>query len=141
MKKVLFLVFPMLVFTSMTLCAQDEEPKVIRVKKESTLAKVVLDNTEGKLVVVDRYGNPRENRVLSYKLYVKGKRSTEQFQGYSNRLDPELIAHLNKQGQASKLFFTEISVEDENGHLIKLPDMIEVWFPDCRNCEKKRGRR
>lgn len=119
---------------------QEDEPQVIRVKKESNLAKVVLDNTEGKLVVVDRFGNPKENRILSYKLFVKGKRSTEEFEGHNNRLTPEVISHLNKQGQASKLFFTEIAVEDDNGHLVKLPDMIEVWFPDCRNCERNKGR-
>ncbi len=121
--------------------AQEDEPQVIRVKKESNLAKVVLDNTEGKLVVVDRFGNPRQNKVLSYRLFVKGKRSTEEFQGYNNRLSPDVLSHLNKQGQASKLFFTDISVEDDNGHLVKLPDMIEVWFPDCRNCEKNKGRK
>src|SRR5690606_37293305 len=94
--------------------AQDDEPRVIKVRKESNLAKVVLDNTEGKLMVVDRFGNPKENRILSFKLYVKGKKSTEEFQGYSNRLNHEIISHLNKQSQASKLFFTEISVEDDN---------------------------
>ncbi|MBL7932844.1 MAG: hypothetical protein JNL60_13125 [Bacteroidia bacterium] len=129
-----------LTFVSVITKAQDDEPRVIKVKKESNLAKVVLDNTEGKLVVVDRFGNPKENRILSYKLYVKGKKSTEEFQGHTNRLNQEMISHLNKQSQASKLFFTEISVEDDNGHIVKLPDLIETWFPDCKNCDRKSSR-
>jgi hypothetical protein len=53
-----------------------QESETIKFKKESNLVKVVLDNTEPKLFVVDRFGNPRENRILSYKLYVKTKKET-----------------------------------------------------------------
>lgn len=140
MKFRFLLILNFLILANLTANAQDDEPRVIKVKKESNLAKVVLDNTEGKLIVMDRFGNPKENRILSYKLYVKGRRSTEEFQGHSNRLNQEMIAHLNKQSQASKLFFTEISVEDDNGHIVKLPDLIETWFPDCKNCDRKSSR-
>lgn len=117
-----------------------QEPQTIRVKKESDLSKVVFDNTETRLFVVDRFGNPRQNKILSYKLYVKNKRETRAFSGYSNSLNAEMIQYLNKQTSAVKLFFTEISAEDDNGHLVKLPDAIDTWFPDCRGCEKNRRR-
>ncbi|WP_317896697.1 hypothetical protein [Aurantibacillus circumpalustris] len=115
-----------------------QEPQTIRVKKESNLAKVVFDITDPRLFVVDRFGNPRENKILSYKLYVKGKRETKEFSGHSNRLNQEMLTYLRKQTVATKIFFTEISAEDDDGHLIKLPDAIDVWFPDCKNCEKKK---
>lgn len=118
--------------------AQDQEPQTIRIKKESNLAKAVFDPTDPKLVVVDRFGNPRENRILSYRLYVKGRKETKEFRGYSNRLNAEMIHYLDKQKSATKIFFTEVSAEDENGHLVKLPDVIETWFPDCQNCERRR---
>jgi len=118
---------------SLTTTAQ--EPKTIKIKKESNLSKAVLDNTENKLVVMDRFGNPRENRIVSYKLYVKSKKETKEFQGYSNNLTPEMVNYLNKLSSASKIFFTEINAMDENEHLVKLPDVIETWFPDCKNCE------
>ena len=118
-------------------CSMAQEPQTIRVRRESDLSKAVFDNTELKLIVVDRFGNPRENRIASYKLYVKGKRDTKEFQGYGNNLSPEMINYLNKLGNASKIFFTEISAKDDNEHLVKLPDVIEVWFPDCANCKKK----
>jgi hypothetical protein len=118
-----------------------QEPQTIRVKKESDLTKAVFDNTELKLIVVDRFGNPRENRIASYKLYVKGKHDTKEFSGYSNKLSPDMIAYLEKLSSASKIFFTEISAKDDEEHLVKLPDVIEVWFPDCVNCKSGKNQR
>lgn len=112
-----------------------QEPQTIKIKKESNLAKVVLDNTEDRLIVVDRFGNPRDNRIVSYKLYVKTKKETKEFQGFSNRLTGEMVTYLNKQTKATKIFFTEISAKDDNEHLVQLPDCIDTWFPDCKNCD------
>lgn len=131
----------LLALFSGTASAQEDEPKTIKIKRESNLAKVVFDNTELKLIVVDRFGNPKENRIMAYKLYVKGQRDTEEFSGHSNRLNSEMIKCLNGQNKATKIFFTGISAEDDNGHLVKLPDVVEVWFPDCRNCDKQRKKR
>ena len=117
-----------------------QQPQTIRIKKESNLSKAIFDNTDLKLVVVDRFGNPRENKIASYKLYVKGKRETKEFSGYGNKLNPEMIAYLNKQNNASKIFFTEISANDDDEHLVRLPDVIDVWFPECANCDKKKRR-
>ena len=115
-----------------------QEPETIRFKKESNLVKAVFDNTDPKLFAVDRFGNPRENRILSYKLYVKTKKETKQFEGSSNTLSGEMLNYLNKLKSATKIFFTEITVEDEAGHPLKLPDVIDTWFPDCKNCEPKK---
>ncbi len=116
--------------------AQEEEPRVIKVKKESNLVKAVFDNTDLRLMAVDRFGNPRENKIVSYKLYVKSKKETKVFNGFNNALTGEMINYLNKLPSATKLFFTEIMVEDDDTHLLKLPDVVETWFPDCMNCEK-----
>jgi len=120
--------------------ASAQEPQTIHVKKESDLSKVVFDNTELKLMVVDRFGNPRENKIASYKLFVKGRRETREFAGYGNRLSHDMVDCLNKLSSATKIFFTEISVRDDDDHLVKLPDVIDVWFPDCVNCKRDRGR-
>lgn len=112
-----------------------QQPAVIKIKKESNLVKVVFDNTEFKLIVVDRFGNPKNNRIASYKLYVKTKKDTKEFIGFSNTLSPEMIKYLNKLKKTAKLFFTEINVEEDDTHLIKLPDVIDQWFPNCENCK------
>lgn len=133
-------IFLLFLFFSVSEISFAQEPQTIRIKKESNLVKAVFDNTESKLFVVDRFGNPQENKILSYKLYVKGKRETKEFRGYNNRLTGEMVKYLDKQSSATKIFFTEISAEDNDGHLVKLPDTIDTWFPDCENCEKKKRR-
>ena len=117
------------------------DPQTIKIKRESNLSKVVFDNTDLRLIVVDRFGNPRENQIVSFKLYVKEKRETREFSGFNNALSGEMINYLNKLSKATKLFFTEINVKDDNEHLIKLPDVIETWFPNCANCETPNKRR
>lgn len=111
-----------------------QQPQTIKIKKEQDLVKVYFDNNDLRLMPVDRFGNPRENKVKSFKLWIKGK-ETKGFSGFDNALSSEMVAELNKQKQAVKIFFTEINVEDDDGHLIKLPDVIETWFPNCKNCE------
>jgi hypothetical protein len=118
-----------------------EEPLTIKVKKESNLVKAVFDNTELRLMVIDRFGNPKENRVSSYKFWIKGKGTVKEIDGFSNSLNTEMLAALKKQTKATKIFFTEITATDDDGHLVKLPDIIDTWFPDCSNCEKGNKRR
>src|SRR5690606_7139264 len=113
---------------------QNDAPATIRVRKESNLSKAVLDNTENRLFVVDRFGNPRENEIVAYELTVKSKRETRRFTGYSNALTREMIGYLNKQKSSTKIFFTGIVAKDEGDHPVNLPDVIEVWFPECRGC-------
>jgi hypothetical protein len=112
-----------------------QEPNVIKIKKESNLVKAVFDNVDLKLMAVDRFGNPRDNQITSYKLWIKGKGDAKGYQGFSNSLTPEMIKELNKLKKAAKIFFTEIQVKDENDHLQKLPDVVETWFPNCKNCD------
>jgi len=114
-----------------------QEPNVIKIKKESNLVKAVFDNVDLKLMAVDRFGNPRDNQITSYKLWIKGKGDAKGYQGFSNNLTPEMIKELNKLKRAAKIFFTEIQVKDENDHLQKLPDVIDTWFPNCKNCDNK----
>jgi hypothetical protein len=114
-----------------------QEPNVIKVKKESNLVKAVFDNVDLRLMAVDRFGNPRDNQIASYKLWIKGKGDAKMFQGFNNSLTPEMIKELNKLKKAAKIFFTEIQVKDDDEHLIKLPDVIDTWFPTCKNCDNK----
>jgi hypothetical protein len=114
-----------------------QEPSVIKIKKESNLVKAVFDNVDLRLMAVDRFGNPRENQIVSYKLWIKGKVDAKGYQGFSNNLTPEMVKELNKLKKAAKIFFTEIQVKDENDHLQKLPDVIDTWFPNCKNCDNK----
>lgn len=133
----------LLAFGFLILCqvSRAQEPPSIKVRKSSNLAKAVFDNTSDKLIVMDRFGNPTESRILYYRLHIKLKRETKIFEGHSNSLTPEMLNFLKGLSSATKLFFTDIKAEEEGGHLSELPDVIETWFPDCGNCDKKRNRR
>lgn len=114
-----------------------QEPNSIKIKREQNLVKVYLDNTELTLMPIDRFGNPQKNKVVSYNLWIKGK--GKPYAGFDNKLSGEMTQALNKLKKATAIYFTEISVEDDQGHIIKLPDVYETWFPDCKNCDKKKG--
>lgn len=116
-----------------------EPPQTIKVKKEQNLVKAYFDNTDLRLTAVDRFGNMQENKIKSYKLWIKGK-EVKGFNGFDNALSSDMVKELNKLKKATKIYFTEINVEDENGHLQKLPDIYETWFPNCKNCDNKSGR-
>jgi hypothetical protein len=126
------------VFLSLYTAAQDPIP--IKVRKEENLVKAEFDNVDMKLVVIDRYGNPRQNKIVSYKLWVKEKHA-KGFPGFSNSLSKEMIDELKARRKATKIFFTGITAEDDEGHIVQLPDVIEVWFPECKNCEPVRKRK
>jgi hypothetical protein len=130
-----------LFLSSVVIHAQEEEPQTIRIKKESNILKAVFDNTELRLLAIDRFGNPKENKIVSFLLWVKGQGEGRPLNGFSNSLSGEMINLLKKQKKATKIFFTEVTVEEDDGHLTRLPDVIDVWFPDCTKCEKDKRRR
>ena len=116
-----------------------QEPATIKVKREQNLVKIYFDNTEYRLIPVDRFGNQKENQVKSYKLWIKG--IDQPFIGFDNALNYDMTKALKKLKKSTKIFFTEINVVDDSGHLLKMPDVYEVWFPDCKNCGNKGGRK
>lgn len=115
-----------------------QELQVFKIKKESTLFKVVFDNTDLRLLIIDRYGNPKENQIASFKLLVKSKNEIKAFEGFNNNLSADMIYYLNKLKEASKLFFTDIIGIELDQHLVKLPDVIEIWFPNCNNSKVRK---
>lgn len=134
MKKLLLIIS---LFSSGYISAQ-ENVGTIKVKREQNLVKAVFDNTEYKLFAVDRFGNPRENEFVSYTLWIKEKKVTKEFKGFSNTLTPEMLKELKSLKKASKIFFTNIKVKGDDDHLVDLPDIIDTWFPDCSNCLQKK---
>lgn len=113
-----------------------QEPQIIRVKKELNLKKVVFDNSEFRLMVIDRFGNPRENKIASYQLDIKMPNETKIFFGFGNNLTQEMLNYLYKLDKATNMFFIKIMVYDEDEHLINLPDFKEEWVPALKKSKK-----
>lgn len=110
-----------------------EEPQKITIRKESNLAKASYDNVEFKLIAQDKYGNVVNHAVKSFELhYVEKKKKLKVFKSYSELLTPEMLDEFKKLKEAKKIFFTKIVAEDEFGNVVRLPDVIEVQFPDCK---------
>jgi hypothetical protein len=125
--------FHILLLCSILTSYRAQEPQTIKVKKEQNLVKVFFDNSDLRLTPIDRFGNPRDNKIKSFKLWIKSK-EVKCYTSFDNALTSEMITELNKQKKAVKIFFTDINVEDDSSHLIQLPDVIETWFPNCKNC-------
>jgi hypothetical protein len=133
MKKLLF------IFSLLALCVNAQEPVgTFKIKREQNLVKAVFDNIEYKLIAIDRFGNPQENTFASYNLWIKEKRGMKKFVGYSNTLTPEMLKELKSVKKAVKIFFTNIKVNGDDEHLVDLTDVIDTWFPDCKNFVKKK---
>ena len=113
-----------------------QEPQIIRVKKELNLKKVVFDNSEFRLMVIDRFGNPRENKIASYQLDIKMPNEIKIFFGFGNNLSQEMLNYLYKLDKAANMFFIKIMVYDEDEHLINLPDFKEEWVPALKKSKK-----
>lgn len=110
-----------------------EEPQKITIRKESNLSKASYDNVEYKLIAQDKYGNIVNHAVKSFELhYVEKKKKLKIFKSYSESLTPEMLEDFKKLKEAKKIFFTNIIAEDEFGTSVRLPDVIEVQFPDCK---------
>ncbi len=117
-----------------------QEPQIIRVKKELNLKKVVFDNSDFRLVVIDRYGNPRVNKIASYQLDIKMPNETKFFFGFGNNLSQEMLDYLYKLDKATSIFFNKIMVYNEDDQLINLPDFKEEWIPPLKKSKKNKSK-
>lgn len=132
MKNFYFLLI--LFFASQTIFAQ-ETPGVIKVRKQQLLKKAEYDETQYKVIGVDRYGNPKEESISSFELHFQVKGKNYRYFSPTNKLTPEMIAKLKEFKTATKVWFTGIK-GSEDGHLVDLPDFDYMIFPKCGNCGK-----
>lgn len=127
------LLFIAIFFTISLTAFCQEEPQKITIRKESNLAKAMYDNVDFKLIAEDKYGNVVNHSVKSFELhYVEKKKNLKVLKSYSEFLTPEMLEEFKKLKEAKKIFFTNIMAEDEYGNVVRLPDVIEVQFPNCK---------
>ncbi len=133
MKKLLLLFLLSFVHT---LPAQ-EGVNTFKIKREQKYVKAVFDNNDYKLVPIDRFGNPGENEFGGFTLWIKERKSTKKFVSSTSSMTPEMLKELKSLKKATKIFFTNIKVKEDDEHYSDLPDIIDTWFPDCKNCSNK----
>ncbi len=130
MKKILFIIIGLFIMSPIF---SQEEPQKITIRKESNLAKASYDNVDYKLIAQDKYGNIVNHVVKSFELHYRiSNKKIKMMISYSESLTPEMLEEFKKLKEAKKIFFTKIMAEDEFGNVVRLPDVIEVQFPDCK---------
>ena len=111
-----------------------EPPNIIKIRKQQLLKKAQYDETDYKVIAVDRYGNPKTESVVGFELHFKEKGKERSFISSSNLLTPEMIAKLKELKKATQVWFTKIKGDEGEGHLVDLPNFDYMIFPKCINC-------
>lgn len=132
-KSIPFLVF-LLQFYSASLFSQEVEK--IKIKKEDPFFKAEFDETNYKVIALDKYGNPFENAIKSFKITFQDTQGHFESKVIGNTFPDKTIKYLKKRTRATNLCLKEIVAEDTEGHVQSLPDKCGVLiYPDCKNCD------
>lgn len=140
MKKIIYIIVFIYLFYPSVLRAQDEqEVKSIKIKKELLFVKAVFDDTEFRVVAIDRYGNPHENAIKSFVIFYKEGENGYEAKITGNTFPQKTIDFFTKKKkEATKIWLLKIKAENKEGHLEDLPDLYDiVIFPDCKSVKKK----
>jgi hypothetical protein len=115
------------------LIAQENQIDKITVRKESALLKAIYDYDELKVLAQDKYGNIRHDAIRSFEMHYETKwHKSKKYKSGDSNLTYDMRLYLGSLDEAKKIFFTNIIAEDEFGNFIKLPDLIEMFFPKCK---------
>ncbi|MBC7865301.1 MAG: hypothetical protein IAF38_20160 [Bacteroidia bacterium] len=105
------------------------------------LKKAEYDETDYKVIAVDRYGNPKTESVVGFELHFMEKGKERSFKSNSNTLTPEMVAKLKDLKKATQVWFTKIKGDEGEGHLVDLPNFDYMIFPKCVNCPGPKKKR
>jgi hypothetical protein len=119
---------------------EQEEVKIIKIKKEKLFVKAAFDDTEFKVIAFDRYGNPHEQAIKSFTILYNEKKTNYEAAVIGNTFPKKTINFLTKKKKlATKICLTKLKAEDKDGHIEDLPDLCDiVIFPDCKKVNKNR---
>jgi hypothetical protein len=116
-----------------SLFSQENQIDKITVRKQSVLLKAIYDYDELKILAQDKYGNIKHDAIRSFEMHYETKwHKSKRLKSPDSYLSSEMRSYLGELDEAKKIFFTNIIAEDEFGNFIKLPDLIEMFFPKCK---------
>ncbi len=135
--KIIFIIC-ILAKTIVSYSQNSPEITTIKIKKERIYVKAAFDESNYKVVALDKFGNPHENAITSFSIFYKeGKKSYEATVD-GNVFPKKTIDFLTKKKKsATKVCLTKLKAADENNHVEELPDLCDiVIFPDCKKINK-----
>ena len=134
----LFILIPLLF--SIRGFSQDVEK--IKIKKEDPFFKAEFDETNNRVIAVDKYGNPYENAVKSFVISFQDTEGHFQSKVDGNTVPEKTVKYLKKRPRATNCCLKDIVAVDSEGHEQKLPDKCGVLFyPDCKNCDTNKKKK
>jgi hypothetical protein len=113
-----------------------EDVEKIKVKKENPFVRAEFDETNYKVIALDKYGNPHENVVKSFVVTFQDTKGHYKTAIVGNTFPDKTIKYLKKREKVTNLCLREIVAEDSEGHIQNVPDKCGVLiYPDCKNCD------
>lgn len=134
----LFLLFSLFSYGLCLNAQQEVVAPTIKVKKVEQLVKAEYDNTEYKLIGVDRFGNPKESAIRSFELYFTVNDKEYKFISYSNSLSTEMLEGLKQIKETQEIVFKNIKAADDKGTIVNLPELTVMHYPDLPKNKKKK---
>ena len=115
--------------------AQENQPiQSIKIKKEELFIKAAFDETEYKVIALDKYGNPHEKAIKSFVISFNDNGILMQAKVMGNVFPDKTIKFLTKKRtNSTKICLEKIVAENPDGHNENLPNLCEIMiFPDCK---------
>ncbi len=113
-----------------------QEVEKIKIKKEDTYFKAEFDETNYKVIALDKYGNPYQEVVKSFDITFQDTEGHFETSIVGNVIPEKTVKYLKNRKRATSLCFKKIVAQDEEGHIQSLPDKCGVLiYPDCKNCD------
>jgi len=130
------LVFIILPFIS---GAQTPPPDKIKIQKEDPFYLAEFDETNYKVIALDKYGNPHENVVKSFVITFQDTKGHFKSAVVGNTFPKNTIKYLTKERKTvTNLCLREIVAQDEEGHIQTLPDKCGILiYPKCKGCKTR----
>lgn len=130
------LIFLFFVFYLLPFSVLSQEVEKIKIKKEDPFLKAEYDETNYRVIALDKYGNPYENVVKSFVITFQDLTGQYKTEVTGNTIPEKTIKYLKSRKKATNLCLKQIVAQDEDGHIQSLPDRCGVLFyPDCKGCK------
>lgn len=99
----------------------------IKVRKTGQLVKVKYDEVNYRLIGIDQYGNVIDTAVVEFQLSVSIQGVFYKLNVVGSALTAEMRQLLERNDDATQLFFKNIKVKDRYGEILKMPDFQYVF--------------
>lgn len=119
-----------------------QEVEKIKIKKEDTFFKAEFDETNYKVIALDKYGNPYQEVIKSFDITFQDSEGHFETSIVGNKFPDKTVKYLKNRKRATNICLKKIVAQDEEGHIQSLPDKCGILFyPDCKNCDPNKKKK